>query len=64
LQLSESKTMTNKKQFTKDLNEYLYKWFEVYECIPLIVRLKGKEYTRPEFMPYVNNELKLWNINV
>ena len=55
--------MTNKKQFTKELNEYLYKWFEVYECIPLIVRLKGKEYTRPEFMPYVNNELKLWNIN-
>jgi|TARA_R110000796_G_scaffold29974_1_gene80432 hypothetical protein len=52
------------ERFTTDLNTQLYKHFEIYECIPLVFEWKGKEYGRYEFMPYVNKELKLWNINV
>jgi len=55
--------MENKK-FIKDLNDYCLDHFNTFECIPLEFEWKDKVYKFEEYIHLVNDELKLWNINV
>ena len=52
------------KEFIKDLNDYCLDHFHHFECIPLEFEWKGKGYKFDEYIKFVDDKIKLWNINV
>ena len=52
------------EEFIKDLNDYCLDHFHHFECIPLEFEWKGKVYKFEEYIEFVDDKIKLWNINV